>query len=274
MVEKAKATKKASVKKSSAAKAAQELENLAVDTALDGAEDALDGMDDIDVARAAARVGVAGVGLGASDLTRAEDAALVAARVAQLSQVVGAAGEADIAQGAEMLATSEDIDVMAAVVGLMGEEDLERGLELARLSGELETVGEVMERMGMPVLAAFLADRGEILQDIAVEVVLRLGSTRALAQALAASGSDLRALGENEVGEGLVRMVAAEEAAAPATPWLKPAMPWPSAAQSRWSLPAPRLALPSGRRARVSLKLPQALPNLAPLRPKRKSPRP
>lgn len=214
MAEKAKTTKRAPAKKSSAAKAAAELENVAVGTALEGAEDALDGLDDLDVARGAARIGVAEVGLAASDLTRAEDAALVAARVAQLSQVVGAAGEADIAQGAEMLATSEDIDVMAAVVGLMGEEDLERGLELARLSGELETVGEVMERMGMPVLAAFLADRGEILQDIAVEVVLRLGSTRALAQALAASGADIAALGRNEVGEGLVRIVAAEEAAA------------------------------------------------------------
>ena len=38
--------------------------------------------------------------------------------------------------------------------------------------------------MGMPVLAAFLADRGEQLQDLAVDVITRLGAMRALAETL------------------------------------------------------------------------------------------
>ena len=43
------------------------------------------------------------VAAASSDLTRAADAALVADRVQELSEVVGVAGEVDVEEGVEML---------------------------------------------------------------------------------------------------------------------------------------------------------------------------
>jgi hypothetical protein len=172
------------------------------------------GADALATAQAAAQIGVAAVAAGASDVTRGVDAVAVASRVAQLSEVVGAAGVADIAQGAELLAASEDIETMAAVVGLLSVDDLDRGMELARISGELAVAGEVVSRIGMPVLSSFLADRAAQLQDAAVETTLRMASTRALAEMMAASGAKVGALGKNEATEGIVRVAVAGKAAA------------------------------------------------------------
>jgi hypothetical protein len=84
---------------------------------------------------------------------------------------------------------------------------------VARVSGELATASAVVDRMGMPILAAFLADRGDKLQDVAVDVILRLGAMRALAQGLAASGAKLGEMGTNEAAEGMIRLAAAGKAA-------------------------------------------------------------
>ena len=86
----------------------------------EGAQKVQTGRDVVDLGRMETAAGV-------SDLTRAEDAAVVASRVKTLSDVVGVAGVVDVAEGAEMLATSEDVGVMSAMVGLMGEDDLETG---------------------------------------------------------------------------------------------------------------------------------------------------
>ena len=150
---------------------------------------------------------------GASDLTRAVDVSVMSDRMATLSEVVAAAGVADMAQGAQMLAASDDVKVMSAVVGLMGVEDFETGLQLARLSGELETISDVLERLQMPVLSVVLDDRGELLQSMAVDAIMRAGSTRGLAVAMAATGQTMGDLGENEVAEGVVRLAVSQGAA-------------------------------------------------------------
>jgi hypothetical protein len=84
---------------------------------------------------------------------------------------------------------------------------------VARVSGELSTASAVVERMGKPILAAFLADRGEKLQGLAVDVIMRLGAMRALAQGLAESNARVGELGANEAAEGIVRIAAAGKAA-------------------------------------------------------------
>ena len=132
------------------------------------------------MARGMARQAAGNLAAGASDLTRAEDALLVAQRVSDLSNVVAVAGVVDMAQGAELLSHSEDVAAMSAIVGLMGEDDLERGLELARLAGELEAVGNVVTRLQMPVLAAFLATRSEQLQESPWIPSCSAGGTRPL----------------------------------------------------------------------------------------------
>ena len=134
--------------------------------------------------RCRARIG----GRGASDLTRGADELVVAGRVAALGDVVAAAGINDVEQGAQLLATSEDIAILGAVVGALSEDDLDRGLQVARVSGELGAVATVVSRIGMPVLAAFLADRGDQLLDVSVDAIVRAGGTRAIARALADTG--------------------------------------------------------------------------------------
>jgi hypothetical protein len=66
----------------------------------------------------------------------------------------------------------------------------------------------------MPVLAAFLADRGQWWREIAVDTVIRFGAQRALSDALVQTGFDIEELGAGEVDEGLARMAASALAAA------------------------------------------------------------
>jgi hypothetical protein len=97
---------------------------------------------------------------------------------------------------------------MSAIVGLMGEEELEAGLAVARTAGELWAVSDVVDLLEMPVLSRFLESRGELLQQVAVDVILRTASTQALSQVLAAASADVGELGGNEVAEGLARVAA------------------------------------------------------------------
>src|SRR5262249_16732887 len=131
---------------------------------------------------------------GSSDLTRAADLERGANRVGQLSEIVSAAGARDVAQGAAMLAAPEEIEGMSALVAVMGAEDLEQGMALARLSGELRAAYSIVRRLQMPVLAAFLGDRSDKLNRMAVDTVMRSSGTRALGTALAATGQDLSEL--------------------------------------------------------------------------------
>jgi hypothetical protein len=175
-----------------------------------GVQEMVVGMETFDAARGLARQAAGDLAAGASDLTRAEDALLVAKRVSDLSEVVATAGVVDLTQGAELLAHSEDVAALSAIVGLMGEDDLERGMQLARLAGELEAAGSVVSRLQMPVLASFLVSRSNQLQGIAVDTIVRSGGTRALSQVIAAKGMEIEEMGIEEASEGLARLAASE----------------------------------------------------------------
>jgi hypothetical protein len=115
-----------------------------------------------------------------------------------------------VAQGADLLTASDDVAAMSAIVGLMGAEDLETGLEIARTAGELWAISDAVDLLQMPVLSAVLEDRGELLQRVAVDVMLRAASTRALSQVMATKSEEIAELGAEEVAEGVVRMAASE----------------------------------------------------------------
>jgi hypothetical protein len=102
------------------------------------------------------------------------------------------------------------VGVLSAMMGLMGEEDLEHGLELARLAGEMWVVSDVTDLMEMPVIAAFLEDRGIQLQEMAVEQILNAASTRSLSEIMAATSEQIAGYGLREAAEGAVRLAASE----------------------------------------------------------------
>jgi hypothetical protein len=204
---------KIAISKNQMADAADELESAAVNAAVQGELEVMDGVDRMQAAGDLARTGTVLAASGASDLTRAMDEKIVADRLETLSDVVAVAGVTDVAEGAAMLAESEDVGVMSALVGMMSEDDLEHGLELARLSGELETVSEIVDDLQMPVLAAFLAERSGRLHEMSIEQIRIAISTDGISQLLSASGTKIRDLGENEVDEGFTRLEVAEVAA-------------------------------------------------------------
>src|SRR6476646_7313448 len=117
----------------------------------EGSEHFLEGEETLDAALEMGRAGRAAMAAGASDLTRAQDAQIVADRVAVLSDVVATAGVVDMAEGVDLLTASEDVEVMSALVGLMSMDDLEQGLSLARLAGELWAVSDVVGLLQMPI---------------------------------------------------------------------------------------------------------------------------
>ncbi len=110
---------------------------------------------------------------------------ITAERIAELSHIVDNLGVHDLAQITDILTASEDAEAMSAVVGLMSADDLERGLELARMAGEMWAVSDVVALLDMPVLADVLESRGENLQQIAVETIVRFSSARALSEVMA-----------------------------------------------------------------------------------------
>ena len=146
-------------------------------------------------------------------MTHGVDQMVVAEKLGRLSEVVAAAGALDVAEGIEALATSEDIHVQSAVVASLSSAELARAMELGALSGQLRVASAVVSAREMPVLAAFLEDKGNLLRVFAVDSIMRAGAARALAQAMAATGAKVGDMGANEVAEGLIRMAVAEEGA-------------------------------------------------------------
>jgi len=130
-----------------------------------------------------------------------------------LSDVVAEAGSTDVAEGVEALVTSEDINVQSALVGMLSAKDVARAMELGAVSGQLAVVADIVEAREMPVIAAFLEDKSNLLRVFAVESIKRATATRALAEAIAETGAKVGDWGANEVAEGLVRMSAAEAVA-------------------------------------------------------------
>ena len=191
----------------------EELAAAADDLAEAGMLDAAIGAEELDEAADAAAFAVGATAAAASDLTRSVDAGIVAERLSTLSEMVGVAGINDVSQGIDMLTASDDVEAMSAVVGMMSLGDLDRGLELSRLAGELSTIAEVVAILEMPVLATVLDDRGDQLQDIAVDVILRAGAERGLASLMAATGQQIAEMGEEEIDEGVLHMAASDIAA-------------------------------------------------------------
>jgi hypothetical protein len=137
----------------------------------------------------------------------------VAERVAVLSEAVAKAGVTDVLEGAEMLAASEDVAAQSAVVGLLADEDLADAMDIAAISGQLFAVSELLEAIAMPVLAAFLEEKGEELHDIAVDSIFRYNAARSVGEAMAGTGADIGAMGEREIAEGAAGLEAAENLA-------------------------------------------------------------
>ena len=206
-------SKRVSVSKEKLAETGEELEVAGTVAEFEGAAGMVAGAQDLKVAKTAGAVGVAEVAAGASDLTRATDAALAAERMQQLSDIVGAAGVVDVAQGVDMLIKGGDVRAMGAIVTLMSREELDRGLELARIAGEMWTVSDLAALLDMPMLADFLEERGTRLQEIAVDQLLRSTGTRALAGSIKRAGQDIEAMGEEEIAEGALRVAVSEAAA-------------------------------------------------------------
>ena len=206
-------SKRVSVSKEKLAETGEELEVAGTVAEFEGAAGMVAGAQDLKVAKTAGVVGVAEVAAGASDLTRATDAALAAERMQQLSDIVGEAGVVDVAQGVDMLIKGGDVRAMGAIVTLMSREELDRGLELARIAGEMWTVSDLAALLDMPMLADFLEERGTRLQEIAVDQLLRSTGTRALAGSIKRAGQDIEAMGEEEIVEGALRVAVSEAAA-------------------------------------------------------------
>jgi hypothetical protein len=90
---------------------------------------------------------------------------------------------------------------------------LARAMELAAVAGQLHVAADIVSAREMPVLAAFLEDKGNLLRVFAVDAVKRAGAGRVLAQAMAETSEKVGDMGANEVAEGLIRMAVAEEGA-------------------------------------------------------------
>src|SRR5512136_176076 len=205
-------SKKVTVSKKQLAETGEELEVVGEMAEVEGADEVIEGGENLEVAKVAGMIAVQQTAAASSDLTRAADAALVADRVKDLSEIVAAAGVTDVSEGVDMLMKGGDVRAMGAIVSMMSREELERGLELARLAGELWTVSDVVGVLQMPVLAEFLEERGMRLQEIAADQLLRFTGTRALAGAMKETGKDIEAMGETEVTEGQLRVAVAQVA--------------------------------------------------------------
>src|SRR5512143_1993852 len=206
-------SKNVTVSKQQLTETGAELEVVGAMAEVEGASEMVEGAENLEAAKVIGMVAVQQTAAASSDLTRAADAALVADRVKDLSEIVGAAGVVDVEEGVDMLMKGGDVKAMGAIVKLMSKEELDRGMELARLAGELSVVGDVVGVLDFPVLAEFLGERGTLLQEIAVDQLLRWTGTRALAGAIKEAGKDIEALGEQEMAEGVVRLAVSEAAA-------------------------------------------------------------
>ena len=206
-------SKRVSVSKSQLSDTALAAEVVGLESELVGAADMVEGVATLQDAQVVATVGKAALAAGASDLTRAADLEIMAERTAFVSEVVRAAGAADMAQGAEILAASQDIEVQSILISGLGEEDLRLGMEMGAIAGQLAVAADVVAMLDMPVLAEFLANRGDDLRDLAVDAIIKFGATRAMANTMETIGAQVGAMGADEMVEGLARRTVADAAA-------------------------------------------------------------
>ena len=185
-------SKKVSVSKAELEETAVAAAVVAEDKVEEGLIEISAGAQDLVAAKKTRRAGRAALVSGVSDVTHGVDQMIVADKLAMLSDVVGAAGALDVAEGIDALAASEDIEVQTAVVAALSAGDVARAMELGAVSGQLAVAADIVAARDMPVLAAFLEDKGNLLRKFAVDSAMRSGATRALAQAMSATGSQGR----------------------------------------------------------------------------------
>ena len=203
--------KRTSPSKSKTRTAAKQLQNAAAEEATVGVLNTAEGVENL---QAASDVSAASRDLlaeGASDATRGVDALKAARRAEKRSKKAAREGARDLAQGGELLSASEELAIQSDIVKEMSAEDLDHGMKLASIAGQLWATSNVLSTLDMPMFSDFLDDKGQELQDLAVEVLLRSGATRALATAMAETGAEVGELAVDEVAEGIGRLVDLEE---------------------------------------------------------------
>ena len=202
-----------SVSKSKLADTAVAAGVVGVETEMEGAVQVVEGVETLQAAQEVGTIGKAALAAGASDLTRAADLGMVADRMARLSNVVAAAGVLDMAEGADMLAASQDVEVQSDLVAVLERRRPEIRHGPGRDRRQLGVAADIAELRDMPILAEFLADKGDELRDLAVDAILKFAAARALAGTIAATGAKIGGMGADEMVEGLARLSAAEAVA-------------------------------------------------------------
>jgi hypothetical protein len=206
------AAKKVTVGKRELQATANAVEDIAIQEGVVGLDQAKQGLNKLEAAREVGTLGRGAIAVGAATLTRGADEIAVAEGLSKISDVVGAAGIVDVAQGAELLEHSEDVEVQSQMVGFLSEADLEHSMGIAAIAGQLAVVADIVTMREMPVLAAFLETKGNMLHQLAVETIIKFGAGRALAASLADTAARVGELGVNEMEEGIARVGVAERA--------------------------------------------------------------
>lgn len=204
-------TKRSSTSKGKAREAANELQNAAATEATIGVLNTAEGAANLQAASDVSSASRDLLAEGASDATRGVDALKASRRTARRSKKAAREGVRDVAQGSMLLSASEELDLESAIVSEMSADDLDHGMKLASIAGQLWAASNVLETLDMPMIADFLDDKGQELQDLAVDTLLRSGATRGLARAMADTGAEVGELGAGEVAEGIGRLVESAE---------------------------------------------------------------
>ena len=76
----------------------------------------------------------------------------------------------------------------------------------ARVAGQIMVAGDVVADMDMPVLAMFLAGKGEQLRDLATDSIYQAAALRGVSAALAETSGELTEAGLEEMAEGATRL--------------------------------------------------------------------
>jgi hypothetical protein len=203
--------KRTSTSKSKTTAAAKKLQNAAVEEAVVGVLDTAEGLEDLEAAGDVSAASRDLLAEGASDATRGVDALKAAQRAERRSNRAAREGVRDLAQGEELLTAAEVLAIQSDIVREMSADDLEHGMKLAGIAGQLWAASNVLDTLDMPLFSEFLDDKGYELQDLAVDVLLRSGATRGLANAMAETGAEVGELAVGEVAEGIGRLVESEE---------------------------------------------------------------
>jgi hypothetical protein len=203
--------KRSSNSKKKAREAVNGLKDAAATEATLGILNAAEGAGDLQTASNVSAASRDLLAEGASDATRGVDAMKAARRAARRSKRAARKGVRDVAQGSGLLSASEELAFESEIVSELSADDLEHGMNLASIAGQLWAASNVLETLDMPMFSNFLDDKGQELQDLAVDVLLRSGATRGLARAMAETSAEVGELGVGEVAEGIDQLVESEE---------------------------------------------------------------